>query len=306
VVFAWGTLAFNVLVILWGNVVRATNSGNGCGNHWPFCSGQIVPTLTNVHTQIEFWHRASVGLGFFAIIGLLIWTRLSTAPWHMARKTATLAVVFAVLEAFLGAMLVKLGYTGQDHSVGRVILLSIHLTNTMMMLGAMAMTANLLAQNQDKAKLAIKRNEVILLLVGMLATLVVCVSGSLAALGDTLFPMPTLAMAVQKDFAASSPWLLRLRWTHPALAMIATIFIFWIAIRALINTGTIKIARRNRIISGMLIGLIGYQFSIGLLDVVLLAPVPLQVLHLLGADMLWIALVLLVAGTAFPPTEAIE
>ncbi|MGH9455033.1 MAG: hypothetical protein ACRD2O_13800, partial [Terriglobia bacterium] len=42
-----------------------------------------------------------------------------------------------------------------------------------------------------------------------------------------------------------------------------------------------------------LLGLIILQFSFGALNVILLAPVWMQVLHLLTADLVWIVLVLL-------------
>ncbi len=41
--FAWGVLAYNVAVILWGALVRATGSGAGCGGHWPLCNGEVLP-----------------------------------------------------------------------------------------------------------------------------------------------------------------------------------------------------------------------------------------------------------------------
>src|SRR5690606_8937667 len=39
--FAWGTLAYNLAVIVWGAYVRATGSGAGCGSHWPLCNGEV-------------------------------------------------------------------------------------------------------------------------------------------------------------------------------------------------------------------------------------------------------------------------
>ena len=41
--FAWAVLGWNILVVLWGAYVRASGSGAGCGNHWPFCNGEVVP-----------------------------------------------------------------------------------------------------------------------------------------------------------------------------------------------------------------------------------------------------------------------
>ena len=52
--FAWAVVGYNVLVIVWGAVVRATGSGAGCGDNWPLCNGQVVPLNPRVATVIEF------------------------------------------------------------------------------------------------------------------------------------------------------------------------------------------------------------------------------------------------------------
>jgi cytochrome c oxidase assembly protein subunit 15 len=118
--------------------------------------------------------------------------------------------------------------------------------------------------------------------------LVVGVSGSLAALGDTLFPAASLSAAMVQDFATGSPWLLRVRWVHPASAVVAALFVLWLVRRA----GWTR--------SWWVIGLLGFQFALGLADIVLLAPTWMQILHLLGADLYWIALVILAATMAWP------
>jgi cytochrome c oxidase assembly protein subunit 15 len=48
------------------------------------------------------------------------------------------------------------------------------------------------------------------------------------------------------------------------------------------------------------IGLVVAQSLVGTLNVALLAPIPLQLLHLLLADSLWIALVVLAASSGRP------
>ena len=67
--FAWGVLAYNILVVLWGAFVRASRSGDGCGNNWPLCNGNLVPRAPQVQTVIEFTHRITVLLAFAAIAG---------------------------------------------------------------------------------------------------------------------------------------------------------------------------------------------------------------------------------------------
>src|ERR1700760_2912760 len=124
--FAWFVVGYNVLVILWGALVRATGSGAGCGNHWPLCNGEVIPTSPRIATLIEFTHRAMTGGATFTILALLIWTFRSTPARHLARFTAVASMLLLANEAFLGALLVKLGYVVNNQSPGRFIVLPVH------------------------------------------------------------------------------------------------------------------------------------------------------------------------------------
>ncbi|HMF64573.1 MAG TPA: COX15/CtaA family protein [Edaphobacter sp.] len=290
--YAWGVVGYNVLVILWGALVRATGSGAGCGNHWPLCNGQVIPLSPSVHTVIEFTHRCMTGGSLFVVIGLLVWTFRATVKGQAARVLAVASVILLLNEAVLGALLVKLGYVTGNQSMGRVVLLSIHLSNTMLLLAALTLTAVLLRTGQMWHKLGSRGGRKLWALLGLAATLVVGVSGSLAALGDTLFPASSLRAAFDQDFAAGSPWLLRLRGVHPVSAVIAALFVIWLVKQAK-RAGSGKVGV-------VVLGLLGFQFALGLLDVVLLAPVWMQVVHLLGADLYWVALVALAAEVIWP------
>ena len=292
--YAWGVVGYNVLVILWGALVRATGSGAGCGNNWPLCNGQFIPVSPRVDTVIEFTHRSMTGAATFAILLLLVWTFRATLKGQAARLVAVVATVLLVNEALLGALLVKLGYVTGNRSVGRVILLSVHLSNTLLLLGALTLTAVLLGTGQRWSDLRRTRrgDGVGWPAIGLAATLVVGVSGSLAALGDTLFPSSSLRAAMAADFARSSPWLLRLRGLHPLSALVAGVFVVWLVSRAR-SAGVGSVAT-------VVLGLLGLQFVLGFADVLLLAPVWMQVLHLLGADLYWVALVTLSARVVWP------
>ncbi|WP_260741191.1 COX15/CtaA family protein [Tunturiibacter lichenicola] len=296
--FAWVVVAYNVLVILWGALVRATGSGAGCGNHWPLCNGQVIPLSPRVDTIIEFTHRCMTGGSTFLVIGLLVWTFRGTVKGQAARTLAVVSMVLLLNEAFLGALLVKLGYVTGNQSVGRVVLLSVHLSNTLLLLAALTLTATLLGTGQTSRELGAHGTKKLWALLGLAATLIVGVSGSLAALGDTLFPASSLRAAFAQDFAAGSPWLLRLRGVHPASAIIAALFVFWLVAQA-------RRAGAGRL-AGLVLGLLGFQFALGLADVVLLAPVWMQILHLLGADVYWVALVTLAAAVIWPNHNARE
>src|SRR5665213_1145525 len=139
--FAWFAVFYNVAVILWGALVRATGSGAGCGNHWPLCNGQVIPVSPGLHTVIEFTHRQMVTGATFIVLALLIWTFRKTAKRDAARFFAVASAVLLLNEAFLGALLVKLGYVTDNQSVGRMVVLSVHLSNTLLLLAALTLTA---------------------------------------------------------------------------------------------------------------------------------------------------------------------
>ncbi len=146
--YAWAVVGYNVLVILWGALVRATGSGAGCGNHWPLCNGQVVPLAPRVDTMIEFTHRCMTGGAAVVVLGLLVWVFRATEKGQAARGVAVVSGLLLLNEAFLGALLVKLGYVTGNQSLGRVVMLSVHLSNTLLLLGGLTLTAALLGTGQ--------------------------------------------------------------------------------------------------------------------------------------------------------------
>lgn len=297
--FAWGVLAYFIAVILWGGLVRATSSGAGCGDHWPLCNGTVIQHSPRAATIIEFTHRITSGLSFFSVVALLWWTFARTVRGHLARATAVAAVAFTVVEAALGAFLVKLGLTAQSRSPLRAPYLALHLTNTLLLVAALVLTAHLLSRRTGFLRGKIRLVAPFGAAASVFVFLVVGVTGSLAALGDTLFPATSLSAAFTQDLSSSSAWLVRWRWTHPTVAFLAGVFLIWLLVRA---------AQRsthwdNRGLSVLVLVLLAAQYALGVLDVALLAPVWLQIAHLLGADVLWAALVVLAARLTLQPVD---
>jgi cytochrome c oxidase assembly protein subunit 15 len=290
---AWTALGWNVLVILWGAVVRATHSGAGCGNNWPLCNGEVIPVSPRVDTIIEFTHRVMTGGATLLVLALLIGVLAGTVSGNRARVAAWVATLLLINEAFLGFLLVHFGYVTTNRSFGRVVVLSIHLSNTLLLLAALTVTAALLTWSAERPRVAASLRTQLWVAAGLLATIFVGVSGSLAALGDTLFPSASLAQSFAQDFSAAAPLLLRVRWVHPAAACVAAVFVGWCILKAL-RTG-----RRGLALT--VAALLGAQFLLGVADVLLLAPVWMQILHLLGADIYWIALVLLSLSILLEP-----
>jgi cytochrome c oxidase assembly protein subunit 15 len=178
-------------------------------------------------------------------------------------------------------------------------MLALHLSNTLLLLGSLALTAHFLGRRSAMLRGAVRFEHRVPAIVGLLSAMVIGVTGSLAALGDTLFPSTSLRSALAADFSSSiasggSEWLIRLRILHPASAVAAGAFILWLLWRAVFaaRDGERPNAELRRL--GLwLAGLLGFQFLLGGLDVLLRAPVWMQVLHLAGADAFWCALVVL-------------
>ncbi len=292
--YAWAVLAYNIAVIVWGAAVRATGSGAGCGDRWPLCNGSVIQHYPTAATLIEFAHRASSGIALLAVMGLLFWTFRATPRRHLARSASVAALVLTLNEALLGALLVLLGKVAHDQSASRAFYLALHLTNTLLLLGALALTAHFLSRKLGFMHGSVEWRAPWIAAIGLLATLIVGVSGSLAALGDTLFPATSLRAAFLQDFSSHSVWLVRLRWVHPALSLVAGAFLLWLIVLG----ARTEMHRRLSLTVGTLVLI---QFALGVADVVFLTPTAMQLLHLLGADLLWASLVVLLARLCLPP-----
>jgi cytochrome c oxidase assembly protein subunit 15 len=299
--FAWFAVFYNVLVILWGALVRASGSGAGCGNHWPLCNGQVIPVSPGFHTIIEFTHRQMTVGSTLIVVALLVWTFRVTLKGQAARWFAIASMLLLLNEAFLGMLLVKLGYVTANQSTGRMALLSIHLSNTLLLVAALTLTARFISSGQPRSGLHRARGFG-WAMAGLVATIGVGVSGSMAALGDTLFPAASLQAAYIQDFADNSPWLLRLRLVHPASALLAALFVIWLIGRSR-QAGPHRLPEQEpsrTFLARLVVLLLVLQFVLGIVDVLLLAPAWMQLVHLLGADLYWVALVLLAAETIWP------
>ncbi len=284
--FAWGVLAYNIGVVLWGAYVRATGSGAGCGNHWPLCNGEVAPQLASVQRFIEFTHRASSGIDSFLILALAIWAFRGFPKAHAARLGAALSTVFLVTEAILGALLVKFGLVENNASPARAFADGAHLVNTLTLLACLTLTA---WWGSGRPAVSVRGRRAWLAAASVGSLMLLGISGVIAALGDTLFPAASLRAGLAQDVDAAANILLRLRLWHPVMAAGAAV---WLAFYAF--TAGERAARARRL-AWTVGGLLAAQLAAGVLNLFLLAPVWMQMLHLLLADSLWIAVVLLCA-----------
>jgi heme A synthase len=289
--YAWAVLAWNVLVVLWGALVRATGSGAGCGRHWPVCNGEVIPRSPSLTTLIELSHRAMTGVDTVLVVVLVLLAWRLYPRGSMVRLGAGLTLLLLVSEALVGAGLVLRELVAENRSTERIGWMMLHLVNTFALLAALTLTA-WWASGGSPLRLRRQGAAAWLALGALAATLLVAATGAVTALGDTLYPKTRVGL--HENGAAL---LERLRVVHP-LAALATgllVVLAGFAVRRA-RPGT-PTARLSRLLSGLFIA----QVLAGVVNILLLAPVWMQLLHLLLADTVWITLVCTAAAALAAP-----
>ena len=300
-------LAYNLAVIVWGAYVRASGSGAGCGSHWPSCNGEVVPLRPSTATLVEYSHRVSSGLVLVLVAVLAVWAFRAAPKGHPLRRGAVLSLVFTLSEAAVGAGLVLFKLVAHDESLARALAISTHLLNTLLLLAALTLAAYAAGAFRTAAAAG---SAVPALVQGrgpgrhprpgwsfalaLAATMAIAATGAVAALGDTLFPASSLGQGLAQDLSPASHLLLRLRSIHPLLAIALGAYLLYLC-NQVVAAGTAGAAARRQ--ANRLRLLVIGQWTLGLLNIALLAPVWLQLTHLLVADLLWIVLVLLALET---------
>jgi cytochrome c oxidase assembly protein subunit 15 len=302
--WALGLLIATVAVILWGAWVRVTGSGAGCADHWPLCNGELVPRSPRVETLIELTHRVTSGLAGLLAVAVFWLSRRRLPRGDPARTAAAIALVLMVLEAAIGALLVKKGLVGKDASQGRAWVVALHLCNTFLLVGAQVATYQLGRRPQP---VVFRGQGVLALQLGaaLLGLLLLGASGAVTALGDTLFPAASLREGMAQDLSAQAHFLVRLRIYHPLLAVLIGGFVVYVAQSARAQHADYQpsgnaVARWAMRLTFLYLA----QVALGSLNLLLLAPAAIQVAHLLLADLTWIACVQL--GLALADQRAID
>jgi len=290
--YAWFVLAYNVVVILWGVFLRASKSGDGCGQHWLTCHGEIIPSAPELKTVIEFSHRITSGIAFIVVFALVIWAFRKFEKYNPIRKTALISFIFIITEALVGAGLVLTGNTAETLTAARPFWMIGHLTNTFILLAFLTLTG-CFASGGKHLNFKAQPKVLLLLGLGVFGIFLIGMSGSVAALSSMLFPSVTLSEGIAKDFSETSHILLRLRVSHPILSITVGVFLIFLA-------GSVKSkARENTSVkrwANVLTILILIQFASGAITLLTLAPIVMQLIHLLLADAVWIAFVLMSAA----------
>lgn len=276
------TSCLTIGLIVFGAVVRVTDSGLGCGNHWPLCNGTIFPPLDNVTAWIEWLHRLfAVLIGAFGLAALLV--AILAYRRHNRRvliATAAAALLFFV-QSMLGALVVVLDLPPT--------FVTLHLGTAMLLLGAL-IAATFLATYQPVAALrhAPDRFSSLVHLTTALSLVIILtgalVRGSGATLACTTWPLCDGAVLPVDQ----GQWAMIHMFHRLAVAAfgITMLFLIWQAFRMRSQPAVRRLATAAGMVYLLQAGVgAGFVFSSA-------APV-WGALHVLFASVTWALLVLL-------------
>lgn len=279
-------LFYTLLVILWGAWVRISHSGNGCGDSWPLCQGAFIPSGTEKKTWVEYSHRLTSGLFGLFVIYLYAVARKHFKEYRATFFMATCTLVFTITEALLGAKLVLFGLVGENASMFRAVVMSLHQLNSLLLTGSIALMWIYTSEGKflipEQSQFRIKE-----LVRGLpLIFIPIAMTGAWAALSATLFPSESLLQGLQNDFNRHSHFLVQLRVSHPLLAVLLGAWIafhLWMKSQDELNLIKSRLAAQTS-----LLVIIGILF--GILTLFSLSPVWMKITHLALAHFMWISI----------------
>ncbi|GAC1403893.1 MAG: heme A synthase [Ktedonobacteraceae bacterium] len=219
------TTISSYVILVMGSIVTNTGSGQGCGNSWPFCHGQILPGTITVAGVIEYSHRITSSVDGLLVLALTIGTWLLYRRDFRAKLFGFMSLFFVILQGALGALTVV--YEG---TYVKLWLLSVHFGLSLIALASVVLLTirlyQLHAQRQhtmEETRFDGRRLQYALWGLAVLTYLVIYTgalvehAGAVAACGSqvvgcgsTYLPNLTSLAGIQvlHRYAASSLWLL--------------------------------------------------------------------------------------------------
>ncbi|KXK06533.1 MAG: cytochrome oxidase assembly [Acidobacteria bacterium OLB17] len=305
--YAWFTLGYNVLVILWGVFLRASKSGDGCGQHWLTCNGEVLPSAPELKAVIEFSHRVMSAIDGVVVLALFVWAFFLWRQSRTEQRRSTFlfsagSMFFVITEALVGAGLVLTGNTAEALTAARPFWMAGHLINTFVLLAFLALAARR-AEGGSPLSFNIDRKALLMLGLLLAAILIVGTSGSVAALANMLFPSNSLLGGLEQDLSSDSNILVLLRPIHPLISIGTIVFLIFAADRLKRNSpGDKDVARWAKALSWLAV----IQFFFGTATLLTHMPMLMQIGHLLLADLIWISFVMLAANTLSPQAVTLK
>ncbi len=270
---AWFLLVYTVFVMVWGGFVKASGSGDGCGESWPLCHGQVVPQTESASTWIELSHRLSTGLYGILVLAIWWWVRKASFIHRESYRWASLILALTVIESLIGAKLVLFGWVNQDASLARIVVGPLHLINTLLLLSAtVGLLVSLYQPREELLREQFRR-----LIPFMLPIVLLFSTGALASMANLIFPSESLLEGFASDWSSESHILVRLRVLHPILAVLLIMSLL-VSVGRSSGRHSLKLWCQGALI---------LNFLIGATTLLTLSPLALKLTHLGVGHALW-------------------
>lgn len=284
--FSMFVLLYNIFVIMVGSFVRATGAGARCEAHWPTCNGEVLPTDPQLEAIIEFTHRLTSGLTIILVLILFVWVYRVYCKGSKIRKAAFFILVFVIFQVLIGAGLELFEVFGENSSVLRVLVIALHLINTFLILASNALVYEWVKFGEPGGMKITRGARQFFATLGILF-LLLGATGAMTALGDPFIKAESLPQGLTQDFTGEN-LLVKLRIYHPLIGILIAILVYLLFINFLKNIKNIKMNQYYKKLSFLFI----LQLVIGGINFFLLAPIWLQIIHLLMADVVWVFFIL--------------
>lgn len=98
-----------LFVQIGGALVTKTDSGEGCGQSWPLCHGQLIPSEWPIETIIEIAHRAVSGIAIILVAVLCVMAMKYMSHKRETKFLVMMSIGFILLQALIGAAAVMWG-----------------------------------------------------------------------------------------------------------------------------------------------------------------------------------------------------
>lgn len=297
IAFAWSLLVLNVVAVGWGVFLRAGRFGDGCGANWPFC-GDSDPLHGKVSRLIEGSHRAMTSLiGLLAIV-MAVWAWRRFERGSATRRYAYAALAFTVFEGLVGAALVKKGWVVNNATPARAGIMALHVVSTFFLLSSVAASA-LSAGSMPRPRLKGQGPVLGMLGAGAVGLVLVGITGAFSAFAHQVNPVEDV---LRTAMAPDAPWMVRLQPLHPLMSLSVGLYLVLMAGLLAHLRPDPRVARMSR----LLIGAVGLQMGIGLLAIWLEAAIPMQILHLVTADLSMVVYAALALAAVQEGVERVE
>ncbi len=235
------TTVSTLMLIVWGGIVRATGSGDGCPD-WPTCFGSWIPRW-EYHTLIEYVHRAlGVVSGLLAValavVGVVELVRARGGrPTDTSRGAVWMAVALVPLFGVQGALGGAVVNSELDPAV-----VTLHFGLAMIVLGVLVAATTLAFEGDARAG---DRGFARLAIVAAVATFALLLVGTYVraeGAGLAFRDWPLMGGRLVPSFGPRGAAEM---FAHRVLAIVVAALVLWLSVRA--RTMAVRSARLVRL-----------------------------------------------------------